>query len=82
MNLWKSFDRLMQTGGPLYIGEVTAVNTGFSDQRCTVTVLPGGAEIEVTGTGRALAIGQRWIIRDGRIVEEAPAGGTVLTVTV
>ena len=81
MNLWKSFDRLMQVGGPLYIGEVTAVNTSFGDQRCTVTLLPGGGSIEVTGTGRALAIGQRWIIRDGRIVEEGPEGA-VLTIEV
>ena len=74
MNLWKSFDRLMQTSGPLYIGEVIAVNNSFGDQRCTVTLLPGGESIEVTGTGRSLDIGQRWVVQDGRIVEDAPTG--------
>jgi len=74
MNLWKTFDRLMQTSGPLYIGEVTAVNSSFGDQRCTVTLLPGGGSIEVTGTGRSLEIGQRWVVQDGRIVEDAPTG--------
>ena len=74
MNLWKSFDRLMQTSGPIYIGEVIAVNNSFGDQRCTVTLLPGGESIEVTGTGRSLEIGQRWVVQDGRIVEDAPTG--------
>ena len=81
MNLWKSFDRLMQTGGPRYIGEVTAVNSSFGDQRCTVSLLPGGAEIEVTGTGRELEIGQRWLVQDGRIIDDAPTG-TVLMIDV
>jgi len=74
MNLWKSFDRLMQTSGPLYIGEVIAVNNSFGDQRCTVTLLPGGGSIEVTGTGRNLEIGQRWVVQDGRIIDDAPTG--------
>lgn len=77
MNLWKTFDRLMQVGGPLYIGEVTAVNSSFGDQRCTVTLLPGGGSIEVTGTGRSLEIGQRWLVQDGKIIDDAPGGSVV-----
>ena len=74
MNIWKAFDRLMKTDGPLYIGEVIDVNSSFGDQRCTVELLPGGIEVEVTGTGRGLEIGQRWIVRDGKIIDDAPSG--------
>lgn len=74
MNLWKSFDRLIQTGGPMQIGEVVSVESTFGDQRCTVQLLPGVALVQVTGTGRALEIGQRWVVQDGRIIDEAPTG--------
>jgi hypothetical protein len=70
MNLWKTFDRLIQTGGPRFIGAVTAVD----GQRCTVTLLPSGVSVDVEGVGRSLAIGQRWIVQDGKIIDEAPAG--------
>lgn len=80
MNLWKRFELLVETG-PVFIGEVTAVHSTFGDQRCTVTVLPGSASMDVAGPGRSLEVGQRWIIRNGVIVEEAPAG-PVLTVTI
>ena len=70
MNLWKAFDRLIQVGGPLFIGEVTAVD----GQRCTVTLIPSGVSVEVAGPGRALEIGQRWIVRDGQIIDEGPEG--------
>lgn len=74
MNPWKAFDRLTKTGGSLYIGTVSAVNSSFGDQRCTVTLLPGGGSLEVTGTGRTLAIGQKWLIQDRAIIDDAPTG--------
>lgn len=77
MNLWKSFDRLIQNTGPIYLGEVIDVNSSFGDVRCTVTLLPGGEEQEVTGAGRSLEEGQRWIVQDGKIVEEGPTGDVV-----
>jgi len=81
MNLWKTFDRLMQTGGPRFIGEVTAINSSFGDPRCTVTLLPGGASLEVLAPGRSLEIGQRWLIQDGQIIGDAPSG-TVINVDI
>ncbi len=81
MNIWKTFDRLMQTGGPRFIGEVTAVNTSFGDVRCTVTLLPGGTSIEVTANGRSVEIGQHWLIQDGQIIGDAPSG-TVINVDI
>ena len=74
MNLWKTFSQLMDVGGPLFIGTVTAVNSSFGDQRCTVTLIPGGSSIEVIGPGRTLQIGQRWLIQDGAIIGDAPTG--------
>ena len=74
MNLWRQFKKALDRSGPLMIGEVTAVNESFSDQRCTVTLLPGDASIEVIGTGRSLEVGQRWVIQDGKIIDSAPAG--------
>jgi len=81
MNIWKTFDRLMQTGGPRFIGEVTAVNTSFGDVRCTVTLLPGGTSIEVTANGRSVEIGQHWLIQDGQIIGDATSG-TVIDVDI
>jgi len=77
MNLWKSFDRLMQTGGPRFIGEVTAINPSFGDVRCTVTLLPGGTSLEVSANGRDVEIGQHWLIQDGQIIGDAPGGSVV-----
>jgi len=77
MNLWKSFDRLMQTVGPRFIGEVTAINSSFGDVRCTVTLLPGGTSLEVTATGRCVESAQRWWIPDGQIIGVAPTGSVV-----
>ncbi len=74
MNLWRQFQRATAQGGPRTIGEVTAVNSTFGDHRCTVTLIPGGSSIEVTGAGRALEVGQRWLIQDGAIIGDAPAG--------
>ncbi|MCP5196974.1 MAG: hypothetical protein H6974_09345 [Gammaproteobacteria bacterium] len=78
MNLWTQFNALIPSGGPVLIGEVVSVESGFNDQRCTVTILPGTATMQVIGTGRSLAVGQRWIIQDGRIIDEAPSGTVVV----
>ena len=77
MNLWKSFDRLTATTGPLYIGEVIDINASFGDPRCTVSLLPGGVELEVVAPGRTLALGQRWLIQDGQVIGEASTGDVV-----
>jgi hypothetical protein len=74
MNLWNAFQKVVSYPGLIYIGEVVSVESTFGDQRCTVQVLPGTALVSVTGTGRALEIGQRWIIQNGKIVEEGPTG--------
>ncbi len=74
MNLWKQFEKAITSGGPRYIGEVVSTNNTFADQRCTVILTPGGASLEVTGIGRSLEIGQRWVIQDGKIIDEAPSG--------
>ena len=81
MNLWTQFNRLVETGGPRYIGEVIDVHSAFGEVRATVELLPGGAELEVSANGRSVSIGQRWVIQDGKMVDEAPAG-TVLNVEV
>ena len=81
MNIWKIFDRLMQVGGPRFIGEVTAINSSFGDVRCTVTLLPGGTSLEVSANGRDVEIGQRWLIQDGQIIGDAPSG-TVIDVDI
>ncbi|MCP5197642.1 MAG: hypothetical protein H6974_12800 [Gammaproteobacteria bacterium] len=78
MNLWTQFNELIQPGGPMRVGEVVSVESGFNDQRCTVTILPGTATMQVIGTGRSLEVGQRWIIQDGRIIDEAPSGTVVV----
>ena len=74
MNLWSAFQKAVETGGPVQIGEVISVQSTFGDQRCTVQILPGTATAQVLGTGRSLEIGQRWVIQDGRIIDEAPTG--------
>lgn len=74
VNLWNAFSEMLLSQGPVAVAEVAAV-LGTS---ALVTVLPGTAQILVDGAGRALEIGQRWIVRDGRIVEEGPAGAVVL----
>lgn len=79
MNLWRQFDTLIAMGGPLFIGEVLSIQSGFGDQRCTVALLPSGATLTgVIAAGYDLAIGQRFVIQNGRIKEAAP-DGTVLT---
>jgi len=81
MNLWRAFQKTVMSGGPTYVGEVVSVESAFGDQRCTVQLLPGEALMQVKGPGRSLEIGQRWIVRDGAIVEEGPKGA-VLTIEV
>lgn len=77
MNLWTAFQKVVAVGGPQQIGEVVSVESTFGDQRCTVRLVPGLATVQVTGTGRALELGQRWIVRDGRIVDEGPRGAVL-----
>ena len=81
MNLWNQFKRTIGDSGPRFIGEVTAINSSFGDPRCTVTLLPGGASLEVLAPGRSLEIGQRWLIQDGQIIGDAPSG-TVINVDI
>lgn len=73
MNLWTRFNALAP-GSPRHVGEVTAVGTY---PYCTVVLIPSGVSIVVAGPGRTLTVGQRWLIEDGRIIEEGPTG-TVL----
>ena len=77
MNLWTAFQKVLASGGPTQIGEVVSVESTFGDQRCTVRLLPGEALVQATGTGRLLEVGQRWVIRDGNIIEEGPRGTMV-----
>lgn len=72
MNLWRAFDQLFDKSLP-QIGEVVSV----SGTRCVVTLLPGTAQITVSGVGRSLEVGQRWIVQDGTIIEEGPTGTVV-----
>ena len=78
MNPWAAFQKLVASGGPLQIGEVVAMNSTFGAHRATVRLLPGLALVEVAGPGRTLEIGQRWVVQDGRIIDEAPQGAVVL----
>lgn len=73
MNLFKQFQSVSQDQGLRFIGEVTAVN----GTNCTVTLTPGGASLEVSGVGRSLVIGQRWIVQAGKIIGEAPSGAVI-----
>jgi hypothetical protein len=81
MNLWTAFQKVIGNQGLIFVGEVVSVESTFGDQRCTVQVLPGAALMQVIGTGRALEIGQRWVIQNGRIIDEGPEGA-VMTVDV
>lgn len=76
MNLWKQYQSLTVTG-PRFIGEVTAVATAYGETRATLDLTPGGAELEVTATGQAVSVGQKWIVQDGKILEPAPSGAVV-----
>jgi len=77
MNLWNQFKRTIGDSGPRFIGEVTAINSSFGDVRCTVTLLPGGTSLEVSANGRDVEIGQRWLVQDGKIIDDAPGGSVV-----
>ena len=72
MNLWTLFQQAVNQGGPLMIGEVTAVYNAFGDVQADVQILPGLAIVRVKAPGRSLEIGQRWLIQDGVVIEEAP----------
>lgn len=81
MNFWAAFQQVIQPQGPLMIGEVTAIYNAFGDVQADVQILPGAAIVRVKAPGRSLEIGQRWLIQDGSVVEEAP-NTTVYAVTI
>ena len=72
MNLWTLFQQTVKQGGPIMIGEVTEIYTSFGDVQADVQVLPGDAIVRIKAPGRSLVIGQRWLIQDGVVIEEAP----------
>lgn len=72
MNLWTLFQQTVNRGGPIMIGEVTAIYNTFGDVQIDVQVLPGDAIVRVNAPGRSLEIGQRWLIQDGAVIDEAP----------
>lgn len=72
MNLWTLFQQTVQSGGPLMIGEVTAIYNAYGDVQIDVQVLPGDAIVRVKAPGRSLEVGQRWLIQDGAVIDEAP----------
>jgi len=72
MNLWTLFQQTVNQGGPLMIGEVTAIYNTFGDVQIDVQVLPGDAIVRVKAPGRSLEVGQRWQIQDGVVIDEAP----------
>lgn len=72
MNLWTLFQQTVKLGGPLMIGEVTEIYASFGDVQADVQVVPGSAIVRVKAPGRSLEIGQRWLIQDGVVIEEAP----------
>jgi hypothetical protein len=72
MNLWKRLNEITGQREPVFVGEVVAINATLNDVRCTMQVLPGTGTVEVLAPGRALELGQRWVVQGGRIVEEAP----------
>lgn len=72
MNVWTLFQQVIQSGGPLMIGEVTAIYAAFGDVQADVQILPGDAVVRVKAPGRSLEIGQRWLVQDGSVIEEAP----------
>jgi len=78
MNLWTLFQQTVNRGGPIMIGEVTAIHNEFGEVQADVQVLPGNAIVRVKAPGRSLEIGQRWLIQDGVVVEEAPNTEVVL----
>lgn len=72
MNLWTLFQQTVKTGGPLMIGEVTAIYNAYGDVQIDVQVLPGDAIVRVKAPGRSLEVGQRWLIQAGAVIDEAP----------
>lgn len=72
MNLWTLFQQTVQSGGPLMIGEVTEIYNAFGDVQADVQILPGDAIVRVKAPGRSLEVGQRWLIQDGVVIDEAP----------
>lgn len=81
MNLWTLFQQTVKQGGPIMIGEVTQIYNVYGDVQTDVQVLPGNAVVRVKAPGRTLEIGQRWVIQDGRVIDEAPSG-TIFTAEV
>lgn len=81
MNLWTLFQQATRQGGPLMIGEVVEIYNTFGDVQVDVQVLPGNAIIRAKAPGRSLEIGQRWVIQDGKVIDEAPSG-TIFTAEV
>lgn len=80
MNLWAKFAKLLGSS-PVQIVEVVTVHSAFNDVQFDGQVLPGTAIIRVRAPGRSLEVGQRWVVQDGAVVEEAP-GTPVLTAEV
>lgn len=78
MNLWTLFQQTVRSGGPFMIGEVTAIHNEFGEVQADVQVLPGNAIVRVKAPGRSLEIGQRWIIQDGAVIDEAPSSEVYL----
>jgi len=72
MNLWTLFQQTVNQGGPLMIGEVTVIYNTFGDVQADVQILPGDAIVRVKAPGRSLEVGQRWLIQDGAVIDEAP----------
>lgn len=72
MNPWYLFQQVINQGGPVFIGEVTEIYNSFGDVQADVQVLPGASVVRVKAPGQSLQIGQRWLIRDGAVIEEAP----------
>ena len=81
MNLWAQFQKMTGASSPTQIVEVVTVYAAFADVQFDGMVLPGTAVIRVRAPGRSLEVGQRWIVKDGAVVEEGP-GGPVLAAEV
>lgn len=78
MNLWNAFQQVVQSQGKKMIGEVITIYANFGDMQIDVQVLPGTEIIRVKAPGRSLEVGQRWLVQDGRVVEEAPTTEVLL----
>lgn len=78
MNLWTQFQQAVKLGGPLMIGEITQIYPAFGDVQADVQILPGDAIVRVKAPGRSLEIGQRWLIQDGAVIDEAPSSEVYL----